>query len=148
MINRNVVFPSLIIALSAVILVFIGQFAEPRFQDASVDAKFFPTAIAIAQILICIALLVQHKLKSIAVEKQPAIFSKMAVFGVAFLIGYAFLISLIGYLLASLVAFTVYLVLFKVKKPLYYVVAWAFVFGVYYLFGEVFYIALPEGLFY
>ncbi|GAB7218338.1 tripartite tricarboxylate transporter TctB family protein [Vibrio comitans] len=148
MINRNIVFPSLIIALSAVILVLIGQFAEPRFQDASVDAKFFPTAIAVAQIIICIALLVQHKLKSINTEAQPAIFSKMAMFGVIFLIGYALLINLIGYLLASLVAFTIYLVLFKVKKPLYYVVAWTFVFGVYYLFGEVFYIALPEGLFY
>ncbi|OBT17213.1 tripartite tricarboxylate transporter TctB family protein [Vibrio sp. UCD-FRSSP16_10] len=148
MINRNVVFPSLIIALSAVILVLIGQFSEPRFQDASVDAKFFPTAIAIAQILICIALLIQHKLKSIKEEDQPAIFSKMAVFGVAFLIGYALLINVIGYLFASLVAFTVYLILFKVKKPVYYIVAWTFVCGVYYLFGEVFYIALPEGLFY
>ncbi|CAM3143882.1 tripartite tricarboxylate transporter TctB family protein [Vibrio rarus] len=148
MINRNIVFPSLIIALSAVILVLIGQFAEPRFSDASVDAKFFPTAIAIAQILLCIALLVQHKIKSIDKEQQPAIFTKMAVFGIAFLMGYALLIHLIGYLLASLLAFTIYLLLFKVKKPLFYLVAWVFVFGVYYLFGEVFYIALPEGLFY
>ncbi|CAH0526132.1 tripartite tricarboxylate transporter TctB family protein [Vibrio hippocampi] len=147
MINRNMIFPSLIIVISAIVLVIISQFAEPRFQDASVDAKFFPTAIAIIQILICIALIVQVRIKKLAANQQP-IFSKMAAFGVGFLIAYAVLISVIGYLYASLVAFTAYLIFFKVKKPLFYAVAWAFVFCVYYLFGEVFYIALPEGYFY
>ena len=47
--NRNIVFPSIVIVLSAIILFVIGQFAEPRFQDASVDAKFFPTVIASAK---------------------------------------------------------------------------------------------------
>ncbi len=148
MINRNIVFPSLIIVLSACVLFLIGQFAEPRFQDASVDAKFFPTVIAIAQIIICIALIIQHKMKSGVTEEQKAIFSKMAIFGIAFIISYAVVIQIIGYLFASLLAFFAYLVFFKVKKPLYYVVATAFVFGVNYLFGEVFYIALPQGIFY
>lgn len=146
--NRNIIFPALMIILSAVILVVIGQFAEPRFQDASVDAKFFPMVIAIAQIIICAVLILQYKAKSITDEEENAIFSKMAVFGVAFLIAYAFLISIVGYLIASLVAFTAYLLFFKVKKPLYYFVAWVFVGGVYYLFGEVFYISLPQGIFY
>ncbi|MCZ8486568.1 hypothetical protein O9993_18185 [Vibrio lentus] len=30
------------------------------YQDASVDAKFFPMMIVIAQIAICIVLIVQH----------------------------------------------------------------------------------------
>ncbi|GAK20703.1 hypothetical protein JCM19052_1203 [Vibrio sp. JCM 19052] len=72
----------------------------------------------------------------------------MAIFGIGFLVAYALLIHIIGYLIASLIAFTAYLVFFKVKKPLYYLIAWCFVFGVYYLFGEVFYIALPQGLYY
>lgn len=148
MLNRHVIFPSLIIVFSAVVLFLVGQFAEPRFQDASVDAKFFPTAIAIIQIIICAALLIQHKLKKAQSEKEQQIISKMAVFGISFLIGYAFLITIVGYLYASFVAFTLYLICFKVKKPLYYAVAWSFVYGVYYLFGEVFYIALPEGMFY
>lgn len=147
MINRNVIFPSLIMVLSAVVLAVITQFAEPRFQDASVDAKFFPTAIAILQIIICIALVVQSKVKNAATKSSP-IFSRMAVFGVIFLICYAVLISIVGYLYASLIAFTAYLIFFKVKKPLFYLVAWIFVFCVYYLFGEVFYIALPQGYFY
>ncbi|WP_117232640.1 tripartite tricarboxylate transporter TctB family protein [Vibrio maerlii] len=148
MINRNIVFPSLIIVLSACVLFFIGQFAEPRFQDASVDAKFFPTVIAIAQIILCIALIIQHKMKSGVNEEQKAIFSKMALFGIAFIVSYAVVIQIIGYLFASLLAFFAYLVFFKVKKPLYYIVATAFVLGVNYLFGEVFYIALPQGVFY
>ncbi|UYI50078.1 tripartite tricarboxylate transporter TctB family protein [Vibrio natriegens] len=147
MINRNVIFPSLIIVLSAIILAVISQFEQPRFQDASVNAQFFPTVIAIMQIIICIALLVQYKLKKIESDGQP-ILSKMALFGLIFLCCYAVLISIIGYLYASLIAFTIYLVFFKIKKPLYYVVAWVFVFSIYYLFGEVFYIALPDGLFY
>lgn len=147
MFNRSVIFPSVIIVLSAIILAVITQFEQPRFQDASVNAQFFPTVIAIMQIIICIALLVQYKLKKIESDGQP-ILSKMALFGLIFLCCYAVLISIIGYLYASLIAFTIYLVFFKIKKPLYYVVAWVFVFSIYYLFGEVFYIALPDGLFY
>ncbi len=145
MFNRNLVFPSLIIILSAITLVVVSQFAEPRFQDASVDAKFFPAVIAIFQIVICIALIIQSKLKS-SPEYQEGIFSKMAWFAVGFLFGYALLIHLLGYLFASLIAFTAYLLFFKVRKPLMYMVAWVFVFSVYYLFGEVFYISLPQGI--
>ncbi|CAM2891304.1 tripartite tricarboxylate transporter TctB family protein [Vibrio diazotrophicus] len=144
MLNRNLVFPSIVIVLSALTLVVISQFAEPRFQDASVDAKFFPAVIVIFQIIICIALIIQNKLKT-KTETQTSIFSKMVGFAVAFLIGYAFLINSLGYLPASLIAFTSYLLFFKVKKPIMYVVAWVFVFSVYYLFGEVFYISLPQG---
>lgn len=144
MLNRNLLFPSIVIVLSALTLVVISQFAEPRFQDASVDAKFFPAVIAIFQIIICIALIIQNKLKT-KTEIQTNIFSKMVGFAVAFLIGYALLIDLLGYLPASLIAFTSYLLFFKVKKPIMYVVAWVFVFSVYYLFGEVFYISLPQG---
>lgn len=147
MVSRNVIFPCLIIALSALILPVIAQFEQPRFQDASVNAQFFPTVIVIMQIVICIALLIQHKLKKTATNTLP-IFSKMALFGVIFLCFYALLISAIGYLYASLVAFTAYLMFFKVKRPLYYIIAWVFVFSIYYLFGEVFYIALPDGQFY
>ncbi len=145
MFNRNLVFPSLIIILSAITLVVVSQFAEPRFQDASVDAKFFPAVIAIFQIVICIALIIQSKLKSNP-EVHEGIFSKMAWFAVEFLFGYALLIHLLGYLFASLIAFTAYLLFFKVRKPLMYMVAWVFVFSVYYLFGEVFYISLPQGI--
>lgn len=153
MFNRHVFFPSLVIVCSAIVLFLVGQFAEPRFQDASVDAKFFPAVVAIFQILICIALLVQHKMKTANNEApsekdQEPMISRMAVFGAVFLVAYAILISITGYLIASLIAFTVYLIYFKVKKPLYYGVAWTFVFCVYYLFGEVFYISLPQGIFY
>lgn len=147
MMNRHVIFPSLMIVLSALTLAVITQFDQPRFQDASVNAQFFPTVIAVMQIVICVALIIQHKLKTTASSDAP-IFSKMAWFGLAFLITYAALISVIGYLYASLLAFTLYLICFRVKKPLFYAVAWVFVFSVYYLFGEVFYIALPDGYFY
>lgn len=142
--DRDILFPLLMIAVSVAALITISQFAEPYFQDASVNAQFFPSVIAIAQIIICVILMVQHKMKKQEKTERSPLFSKMAIFAVVFLISYAFLINLIGYLTASLVAFATYLVFFKVKKPLYYVIACAFVFGVYYLFGEVFFISLPE----
>jgi hypothetical protein len=145
MLNRNVVFPSIIIVLSALALAVITQFDKPMYQDASVDAKFFPMVIVIAQIAICLILLLQYKLKQSKQKHEPFL-SKMSLFGVAYLVGYAVLISVIGYLYASLATFIFYLMYFNIKKPLYYIVAIVFVVAVYYLFGEVFYIALPEAI--
>lgn len=145
MLNRNVVYPSIIITLSALAFAVITQFDKPMYQDATVDAKFFPMVIVIAQIIICAILLMQHLYKKSEIKQEP-LFNKMSFFGIAYLIGYALLISVIGYLYASLVAFLIYLVFFKIKKPSYYVIAVVFVFAVYYLFGEVFYISLPQAI--
>lgn len=148
MLNRNIIFPSLMIVFSAFVLFTIHHFDQPQFQDASVNAQFFPAVIAIAQVIICIALIIQHKLKKTQTSASEAIFSKMAIFGIFYLIIYAIAINILGYLFASLLAFIAYLAIFKVTKPLYYIVATLFVVGVYYLFGEVFYISLPQGIFY
>ena len=145
MINRNIVFPSIIIVLSAIAFAVITQFDSPMYQDSSVSAKFFPMAIVMAQIVICVLLIIQYKLKGEQSTQSPFI-SKMSIFGVCFLIGYALLISVIGYLYASLSAFIFYLVYFKIKRPLYYVVAIVFVLVINYLFGEVFYISLPQAM--
>ena len=153
MLNRNFLFPSLIILLGAASLFVISQFDKPMFQDASVDAAFFPTVVTIAMMVISSVLVFQHWQKNSSEtkkrptqEKEAPLFSKLSIFGVAYLIGYAFLIHLLGYLFASLIAFALYLIYFKVKKPLYYVIAAVFVVSVYYLFGEVFVIALPDGI--
>lgn len=146
--DRDILFPVVMIIISVIILMLVNQFDKPRFQDASVTAQFFPSVIAIAQIVICIALIAQRKLSLPSKDDVLPLFSKMTMFGIGFLVAYVFLINLVGYLIASLIAFTAYLLFFKTKKPLYYVVAWVFVIGVYYLFGEVFYISLPQGLFY
>ncbi|MGR5065764.1 tripartite tricarboxylate transporter TctB family protein [Photobacterium sp. DNB22_13_2] len=151
MLNRNFLFPSLIILLGAASLIIISQFDKPMFQDASVDAAFFPTVVVIAMMVISTVLIFQHwqknKLKKNPhLEHEEPLFSKLSIFGIAYLFGYAFLIHILGYLFASLIAFALYLIYFKVKKPLYYVIAAVFVFSVYYLFGEVFVIALPDGI--
>jgi len=150
MLNRNIFFPSLIILLSLIFLVFISQFPEPRYQDAPVGAGFFPAVIAVLQIIICSVLILQYKQKQQNQKqketKESPLVSKHSIFGFTLLIGYAALITLVGYLPASLIGFTYYLVYYRVKKPLYYAIAWIFVFTIYFLFGEVFVISLPEGL--
>ncbi|WP_413699839.1 hypothetical protein ACLKMH_21155 [Psychromonas sp. KJ10-10] len=60
MLNRNIIFPSIIIFLSAIAFALVTQFDKPRYQDASVDATFFPMVIAIAQIVLCLVLIFQH----------------------------------------------------------------------------------------
>lgn len=141
---RSLVFPLLMIGMSLIALTLIQGFEAPMFQDASVDAKFFPRVIAIAIAILSALLIVQEKIKP-SQKEIPTVFTKMALYGFLFLIGYAVFIHFIGYLYATLAAFTLYLICFKVKKPLYYVIAWLFVLGIYYLFGEVFIISLPEG---
>ncbi|MFT6927490.1 MAG: putative tricarboxylic transport membrane protein [Psychromonas sp.] len=145
MLNRNIFFPTLMILLSAAILGIITQFSEPMYQDSSFGAGFFPTIVAIIQILICAVLIIQYKKNNKAAKEAPLLSGK-SVFGISFVISYAILISLVGYLIASLIGFTFYLLYYKIKKPLYYVIAWIFVFAIYFLFGEVFVISLPEGL--
>ncbi len=145
MLDRNLVFPLLVILFSAIAFFLIGQFDDPMYQEASVDAKFFPRVIVLGLIILSVALLIQYKLDKRNSSDGTAIFSKLSLFGLGFLISYTLLIHLVGYLIASLVAFIAYLIFFKVKKPLYYVVAIGFVFGIYYLFGTVFVIVLPEG---
>jgi len=146
MFNRNIFFPAFITLLSAVVLVLITQFPEPRFQDAPVGAAFFPTAVAIIQVIICAILIIQYRNKKQPATQDAPLISRKSIFGIAFLIGYAALIHVVGYLLASLIGFTFYLIYYKIKKPTYYIFAWIFVFTVYFLFGEVFVISLPEGL--
>jgi hypothetical protein len=143
MLNRNIIFPSIIIFLSAIAFAVITQFDKPMYQDASVDAKFFPMVIVIAQIILCLILIFQHLYKKSKIKEEPLL-TKMSLFGILYVLGYAILIGIIGYLYASLITFLFYLVYFKVKKPMYYIVALTFVLVVYYLFGEVFYISLPE----
>ncbi|GAL09225.1 hypothetical protein JCM19233_190 [Vibrio astriarenae] len=143
MVNRNVVFPSIVILFAGIALWLISQFESPMYQDASVDASFFPTLIVVMQIVICLALLIQQKLKGME-EVDGPLMTKMSVFGIGYLIAYAVTINYLGYLVASLIAFVAYLIFFKVKKPVYYAIGLGFVFTVYYLFGQVFYIALPE----
>ncbi|MGB2079882.1 MAG: tripartite tricarboxylate transporter TctB family protein, partial [Vibrio sp.] len=103
--DRSLIFPALMILLSTVALVLIGQFEAPMFQDASVDATFFPKVIAIGIIILSVLIIIQEKIKPSQKDKAP-MFSKMAVFGVIFLIIYATLIHYLGYLIATLTAFT------------------------------------------
>jgi ABC-type xylose transport system permease subunit len=134
------------IVLSLVLLMIITQFDAPMYQDAPVGAGFFPAVVASIQILICCVLIIQYKNKKNKANQEEPLVSSKSIFGITFLIGYAVLISLVGYLVASLVGFTYYLIVNKIKKPFYYLFAWIFVFVIYFLFGEVFVISLPEGL--
>lgn len=145
MTNRHILFPLCIMLFSLVSLYIIGQFDQPRFQESSIGAGFFPTMIAIFQLLLCAGLIVQHKMKKQR-EAEPPLLTAMSVYGILFVLGYVAGIYFLGYLIASLLAFTLYLVFFKVKKVSWYIIAWAFVGLIYYVFGEVLFIALPEGL--
>lgn len=144
--GKNLVFPIVIICVSAVFLFFASQFPSPSFQDSSVSSKFFPSAIAVIQIIICLCLIAGELLKRNKASESASVFSKYSIFGAAFIIGYAFLIYLLGYLASTLIAFFVYLAFFRNKNIWYYVTGIVFTCVIYYVFVNVFYVALPEGL--
>lgn len=148
MLNRNTILPMIVIVISVVLLFIISNFELPMYRDpSSVGAQFFPTMIAVLQIILCLALIITDRLKKESSETSSGpIVTKLALYGILFLLSYALLMHIFGYLIASLVCFTVYLIYLKVKKVSYYVTAWIFVFSVYYIFGEVFFIMLPEGI--
>ncbi|MBR7890112.1 tripartite tricarboxylate transporter TctB family protein [Marinomonas sp. A79] len=144
---KNIILPSVIIVISLVALYFISQFAVPSFQDASVGSKFFPTAIAVIQIIICVCIILGEIFHKDPQQDSAPLFNKYSIFGAVFIIGYATAIYFLGYLAATLLAFFLYLVFFKTTKRYYYLIAIVFTLVIYYVFANVFYVALPEGLF-
>jgi len=144
--SKNLAFPIIIILMSIVALFFISQFPSPSYQDSSVSSKFFPSAIAIIQIIICSFIIVGEYINRKDKKENIPLFNKYSLFGALFLIGYAVLIYLSGYLISTLLAFVIYLLFFRSKNIWYYVTALVFTLVVYYVFANVFYVALPEGL--
>ncbi|MPW31805.1 tripartite tricarboxylate transporter TctB family protein [Agarivorans sp. B2Z047] len=145
--SRYNVLPTLIIFLSAISLWLISGFNAPRYQDASVDASFFPTIVSLVMVLLS-CLMLYHHIRSngnrqTTCSDDPLVPSG-ALLGMLFIAYYVLLIAVVGYLLASFVAFSTYLLALKVKRLSYYIAAWSFVTIIYYLFGEVFVIALPQ----
>ncbi|MCB5161178.1 tripartite tricarboxylate transporter TctB family protein [Marinomonas algarum] len=143
---KKILLPSVIIVISVVALYFISQFSVPNFQDASVGSKFFPTAIAVLQIIICFFIILGELLDTESESDSAPFLNKYSLFGAVFIIGYATTIYFLGYFLATLLAFGVYLLFFRTKNLYYYLVAIVFTVVIYYVFANVFYVALPEGL--
>ena len=144
--TKSLAFPIIVIVLSCVALYFISQFSVPSFQDASVTSKFFPSAIAIIQIIICLFIILGEILNRKNTSYNTVLFNKYSVFGAVFIISYVVLIYVFGYFIATLTAFIAYLLFFKSRNVKYYITAVLFTSIVYYIFANVFYVALPEGL--
>lgn len=125
--------------------ILIAQFEEPRFGSGSVGAKFFPSAVAAFIIILSVCLLIQAYLEKTPKEDRQPIISKASLLGVVFIVSYVVVMSFIGYLASTLLAFMIYLAVLKTKKISYYLIAATFAFTIYYIFGEVFFIALPQG---
>jgi hypothetical protein len=144
--TKSLIFPVIVVVISFIALYFISQFPTPSFQDASVTSKFFPTAVAIIQIIICFFIILGELLNRKETTYKAAFFNKYSVFGVVFIISYVALIYVFGYFFSTLAAFIVYLFFFKIKTISYYITAVIFTCAVYYIFANVFFVSLPEGL--
>ncbi|MCV2401976.1 tripartite tricarboxylate transporter TctB family protein [Marinomonas sp. C2222] len=142
---KNLFVPIVMIILSVIVLFLTSQFPTPLYQDSSISSSFFPNAVAVLQIIICLALIVGECLKGKVQSNQGAGFNKYSLFGAVFIVSYAVAIYLFGYLISTLLAFLVYLFFFRSKNVWYYVTALVFTSVVYYVFTNVFYVVLPEG---
>ena len=144
--TRSLAFPIIMIVLSCIVLYVISQFSVPSFQDASVTSKFFPSTVAIIQIIICFFIILGEILNRKNTSYNAVLFNKYSLFGALFIISYVALIYVFGYFIATLAAFIAYLLFFKIKNIKYYITAVLFTSIVYYIFANIFYVALPEGL--
>lgn len=127
-------------------LYFIGQFDEPMFTTGN-GAKFFPTIVSVFILILCGGLFFQeYANRNKEKEIMPALFSKNSMFGIVFIVSYVAMIYFIGYLMSSLLAFIGYLLFLKSRKLTYYATACVFVLAINYVFGDIFFIALPQGV--
>ncbi|MDB4837429.1 tripartite tricarboxylate transporter TctB family protein [Marinomonas sp.] len=143
---KNLFFPIFMIVLSVVVLILTSQFQTPLYQDSSISSAFFPNAVAILQIIICLFIILGEYLKQQKQEDSESMFNRYSLFGAVFIISYVVAIYLFGYLISTFLAFLAYLLFFKTKNVWYYVTAILFTTVVYYVFTSVFYVVLPEGL--
>ena len=148
--GKNIAFPVILIFVSAAFLFFANQFQLPSYEgDAGgVSSKFFPSVVAIMQIVICFFIILKEYIDRNKSSERTPFLNRYSVFGIVFILGYAFSIYLLGYFLSTLISFLLYLVFFKTKNIWYYVTAVLFTCIIYYVFANVFYVALPEGLIY
>ncbi len=78
--QRHLLFPTLMIALSGIVIYLTSSFPVARFQqDASVDAAFFPIIIAAIQIILCVLLIAQKQIPTQAHKTNQRISTFAAV---------------------------------------------------------------------
>ena len=147
---------ALIFIVFGIFLIAVIPAAIPSTQLTSVGAKFFPQLISSGLIVCGACLLVISILKA---KKEKVSFKKElcnlkvsfkldrssvnVAFTYIFTVIYALIYNKIGFIASSLMLVTALLMLYKARKPLYYIILYIMVFFVYLIFTMVLSVYLP-----
>lgn len=150
--KKNLVSSLIFLVLGIALMVFI-PITIPLSEATVIGPRAFPYFIAAAMILLSAVLLISTLLKrgkqGLREEKtegkEPQYLQNelraLALIGITLL--YIILFDKIGYFFSTLLASTLMLLLFRVKKIWYYLIVYAVGAGVYFAFTKLLFVTLP-----
>lgn len=146
-VNANIFKGVLFLAIAGIILA-VTPSQVGVIAGETINSRSFPyliiTVMAISSVLLILQGIFDKEKEywNFNVEAAKEWIPPLSVF--ALLMAYVYSMPYIGYVLSSLVASTLILVLVKAKKPLYYIISFIFVFVIYYVFTKFLLVPLPS----
>jgi putative tricarboxylic transport membrane protein len=145
----NIAIGIIFILFSAFIFIQANSFTQTLIVDTGLGADFFPKVISCGIVLLSGTLIFSSiKNKSLS-DKVEEVFNsdmKKPLIGMALVVAYGICMTLIGYLVSTVVFCFIFLTMFKVKKMLTKIlVSVIFSFVIYFIFSNLFLINLPQG---
>ncbi|WP_372714438.1 tripartite tricarboxylate transporter TctB family protein [Ilyobacter sp.] len=145
----NIAIGIIFILFSTFIIVKSNSFTHTLIADKGLGASFFPISLSVITIILSVSLIFSSiKDKSLS-ENISEVFNsdmKKSLMGMGLIVLYVICMTVIGYLVSTVVFCYIFLHLFKVKKMLTKVlIAVIFSSAVYFIFSNLFLINLPRG---
>ncbi len=151
--KRDMLFAGSFFVMGILLLLIIPIFAPGR-PGTQPDSRFFPRVIAVAIMAISVLMFANNLLKHIHEirSEKPNEAPKSSVgwiderrafilFGIIAV--YALLMKPVGFIISTVLATTAILLVLKVKKPLSYLIVYAFSAVIFLVFKYVLYVRLP-----
>lgn len=146
----NIAIGIIFILFSTFIIVKSNSFTHTLIADNGLGASFFPIILSVITIILSASLIFSSiKDKSLS-ENMSEVFNsdmKKSLMGMGLIVLYVICMTIIGYLVSTVVFCYIFLHLFKVKKMLTKgLIAVIFSSAIYFIFSNLFLINLPQGL--
>ncbi len=145
----NIVIGIICIAFSIAILIMASSFSQTLIVDTGLGAEFFPRLVASGMIFLGSILIISAIKDSSLSRKTSDVFNREMIkplIGMGLIILYALSITIVGYLVSTLIFCFILLHFFQVEKLVTKVViSVAFSVIIYLIFSKIFLINLPTG---
>lgn len=146
-VNSNI-FKGIMFLCIALIILAITPSQVGVIEGEAINSRSFPYLVTTIMIISSVCLLLEgllNKEKSyfiISIEEVKKWIVPLTVFVVVLV--YALIIPILGFVVSSIIATSVLLLMVKCRKPLYYIIILICIIAIYYLFTEFLTVPLPS----